>query len=57
MGGMVGRLASGRFGARGLTRGAAMGVAGLNLVGGGVAYAFGDRGKEARENGRTERAV
>ena len=45
------RLSS-RFGARGLTRGLAMGVAGANLVGGGVAYGLGDREKEGVESGR-----
>lgn len=40
-----------RFGARGLTRGAAMGLAGFNVVSGGVAYAFGNRKEEAEERG------
>lgn len=40
--GIAGRFTS-RFGARGLVRGAAMGVAGVNLVAGGVTYAFGER--------------
>lgn len=36
-----------KFGARGLTRGAAMGLAAANVVGGGVTYVFGTReGKE-----------
>ncbi|KUJ12077.1 uncharacterized protein LY89DRAFT_688554 [Mollisia scopiformis] len=39
------RLGS-KYGARGLTRGAAMVLAGANLVGGGVTYAFGKGGKE-----------
>jgi len=33
------------FGARGLTRGAAMGVAGLNVLGCGITYAIGERKK------------
>jgi hypothetical protein len=41
------RLGS-RFGARGLTRGAAMAVAGANVVGCGVTYAFGRREGEER---------
>jgi hypothetical protein len=32
-----------KFGARGMTRGAAMMLAGVNVVGGGVTYAFGRR--------------
>ncbi|KAE8453111.1 hypothetical protein EG329_012298 [Mollisiaceae sp. DMI_Dod_QoI] len=40
------RLGS-RFGARGLTRGTAMILAGANLLGGGITYAFGQRDKEA----------
>jgi hypothetical protein len=47
-GGFVGRMGS-RFGVRGLTRGAAMGVAAVNLVGSGVTYAFGRRAKEEEE--------
>lgn len=43
-----------RFGARGLVRGAAMGVAAANVVGGGVAYGFGNRRKEREEQGRAE---
>jgi len=35
-----------RFGARGLTRGAAMILAGVNVVGGGVTYTFGKRREE-----------
>jgi hypothetical protein len=42
IGGFAGRLGS-KYGARGLTRGAAMGLAALNVVGGGVTYAFGER--------------
>lgn len=41
-GGFTGRLGS-KFGARGLTRGAAMGLAAVNVVGGGVTYVFGKR--------------
>ena len=37
-----------RFGARGLTRGAAMGLAGVNLLGCGITYAFGRRGDEEK---------
>jgi hypothetical protein len=37
------------FGARGLTRGAAMILAGANVVGGGVTYAFGLRSKQEEE--------
>jgi len=37
-----GKLVS-KFGARGLIRGATMGLAALNVVGGGVAYAYGDK--------------
>lgn len=40
--GMRQRLGS-KFSARGLTRGAAMTVAGANVVGGGLTYAFGKR--------------
>ena len=35
-----------KFGARGLTRGAAMGLAGLNLVGCGITYGLGGRSNE-----------
>ncbi|KAK6605012.1 hypothetical protein H4I96_05594 [Botrytis cinerea] len=42
---MYARIGS-KFGARGMVRGAAMGVAGLNLVGGGITYAFGKRADE-----------
>lgn len=41
-----GRPGSNKFGARGLTRGAAMILAGVNVVGGGTAYAFGKKSKE-----------
>ena len=47
-GNFVGRMGS-RFGARGLTRGAAMGLATVNLMGGGVTYAFGRRKTEEDE--------
>jgi hypothetical protein len=47
VGGFGARLGS-RFGARGLTRGAAMGVAGLNVLGCGITYAFGRREGEER---------
>ncbi|ESZ97078.1 hypothetical protein SBOR_2508 [Sclerotinia borealis F-4128] len=42
---MYARIGS-RFGARGIVRGAAMGVAGLNLVAGGITYATGKRNDE-----------
>jgi hypothetical protein len=42
------RLGS-RFGARGLTRGTAMALAGANLVGGGITYATGKQSKEAEK--------
>lgn len=42
----IGRRITNRFGARGLVRGAAMGVAGVNLVACGVTYAFGRRKEE-----------
>ena len=32
-----------KFGARGLVRGATLGLCAVNVVGGGLAYAFGDR--------------
>lgn len=48
MGGFTRRLGR-KFGARGLTRGAAMGVAAMNLVGGGVTYALGRRKEDAGE--------
>lgn len=35
-----------KFGARGLIRGATMGLALANVVGGGLAYTFGSRSKE-----------
>lgn len=41
------RLGS-KFGARGLTRGAAMGLAGMNVVGCGMTYAFGRRDQEEK---------
>ena len=37
-----------KFGARGLTRGAAVGLAGLNVVGCGITYAFGKRNDEEK---------
>jgi hypothetical protein len=37
-----------KFGARGLTRGAAMGLAGLNLVGCGITYGLGRRRDEEK---------
>lgn len=39
------------FGARGLTRGAALVLAGANVVGGGVTYALGRRSKDDNEKG------
>lgn len=36
-----------KFGARGLTRGAAMGLAGVNVLGGGITYVFGKRKEKA----------
>jgi hypothetical protein len=42
--GIAGRFVN-RFGARGLVRGTTMGVAGVNLVAGGITYAF-ERRKE-----------
>ena len=35
-----------KFGARGVIRGATMGLALMNVVGGGLAYGFGSRSKE-----------
>jgi MFS superfamily sulfate permease-like transporter len=35
-----------KFGTRGIIRGATMGLALVNVVGGGLAYAFGSRSKE-----------
>jgi hypothetical protein len=43
--GIAGRFTN-RFGARGLVRGAAIGLAGVNLVACGVTYAFGRRKEE-----------
>jgi len=43
--GIAGRFTN-QFGARGLVRGASMGIAGVNLVAGGVTYAFGRRKEE-----------
>ena len=40
-----------KFGARGILRGATMGLCLANLVGGGIAYAFGSRSKEDDERG------
>jgi hypothetical protein len=39
-----------KFGARGLTRGAAMILAGANVAGGGITYAFGQRNRDGQEN-------
>jgi hypothetical protein len=44
-----GRMGS-KFGARGLTRGAAMGVAGVNLVGCGITYVLGERKKKEHKS-------
>lgn len=41
-----GRRVGERFGVRGLTRGSAMALAGMNVVGGGLAYTFGKREKQ-----------
>lgn len=41
------RLGS-RFGARGITRGAAMALSGINVLGCGFTYAFGSRKDEER---------
>ena len=43
--GIAGRFAN-RFGARGLVRGATMGIAGIDVVACGVTYAFGRRKEE-----------
>jgi len=43
--GIAGRFTN-RFGARGLVSGATIGVAGVNLVAGGITYAFGRRKEE-----------
>jgi hypothetical protein len=40
-----------KFGARGLIRGATMGMCLVNLVGGGLAYTFGSRIKEDEKRG------
>lgn len=40
-----------KFGARGIVRGATMGLALVNVVGGGLAYTFGSRTKEDEERG------
>jgi hypothetical protein len=42
---------SSKFGARGLTRGAAMALAGVNVVGGGLTFAFDNRKREAEQRG------
>lgn len=39
-----------KFGARGITRGATVGLCLANVIGGGLAYMFGSRRKEDREN-------
>lgn len=44
---MYARIGS-KFGARGMVRGAAMGLAGLNLVAGGITYTFGKRDDEVK---------
>lgn len=38
-----------KFGTRGIVRGATMGLALANVVGGGLGYMFGSRSKEAKE--------
>lgn len=48
MGGSFGTRLGSRFGARGVTRGAAMAVSGLNVLGCGLTYAFGRREDEER---------
>lgn len=40
-----------KFGARGIIRGATMGLCLVNLIGGGLAYSFGRRSKEDEERG------
>jgi MFS superfamily sulfate permease-like transporter len=40
-----------KFGARGIIRGAIMGLCLANLIGGGLAYAFGRRSKEDDDRG------
>jgi hypothetical protein len=48
-GASIGARLGNKFGARGLTRGAAIGLAGLNLVGCGITYGLGRRkSKEER---------
>jgi hypothetical protein len=44
----LGNRLGNKFGARGLTRGAAIGLAGLNAVGCGITYAFGRRKDEEK---------
>ena len=48
VGGSMGMRFGKKFGARGLTRGAAMGLAGLNLVGCGITYGLGRRRDEEK---------
>ena len=43
-----------RFGARGLIRGAAMGLAAVNVVTGGLAFATGEKGRAAKWIGKDE---
>lgn len=43
-----------KFGARGIIRGAAMGLAVVNVVGGGVAYVMGERGRGERWIGKED---
>ena len=40
-----------KFGARGIIRGATMGLCLVNVVGGGLAYGFGSRAKEDEKKG------
>jgi MFS superfamily sulfate permease-like transporter len=42
-----------KFGARGILRGATVGLCLVNLVGGGLAYGFGSRSKEDSKNDKT----
>lgn len=44
--GGIGARLNRRFGARGMVRGAAIGVAAANVIGGGVTYAFGKKDDE-----------